>query len=105
MSTQHASLDIGGMTCASCVKVVEKTLQKVAGVVDASVNLASEAARVDFDPDQVDVATLIRAVERAGYSAELIGSPSGPDTPANAGPSVAQAAAAAAATAHRTAPA
>ena len=89
MSTQHASLDIGGMTCASCVKVVEKTLQKVAGVTGASVNLAGESASVDFDPEQADVAALLRAVERAGYSAELIGIPTGASAPAAEGPPVA----------------
>ncbi|MCB0216582.1 MAG: copper-translocating P-type ATPase [Chloroflexi bacterium] len=67
------TLDIGGMTCASCVGVVEKTLKRVDGVAQASVNLASETARVDFDPRRVDLSTLERAVKRAGYSAEPVG--------------------------------
>lgn len=72
MSTpQKTTLDIGGMTCASCVRTVEKTLAKVPGVSSASVNFATETAAVTFEPDQVAVADLTRAVERAGYSAAV----------------------------------
>ena len=49
-------LDIGGMTCASCVGRVEKALRKLDGVHDARVNLATETATVDFDPQQVGLA-------------------------------------------------
>ena len=44
------TLDIGGMTCASCVGRVEKALRRVTGVVTAEVNLATETATVRFDP-------------------------------------------------------
>ena len=44
------SLVIGGMTCAACQQVVERTLKKVPGVMDAAVNLATETATVAFDP-------------------------------------------------------
>ena len=46
----ESSLNIGGMTCASCVRRVEKTLTRVDGVVAASVNLANETATVSYDP-------------------------------------------------------
>ena len=46
----ETSLDIGGMTCASCVRRVEKALTRVDGVVAASVNLATETATVSYDP-------------------------------------------------------
>ena len=46
----ETSLNIGGMTCASCVRRVEKTLTRVDGVVAASVNLANETATVSYDP-------------------------------------------------------
>ncbi len=63
------SLDIGigGMTCASCVMRVEKALKKVPGVRDASVNLATESARVVFAQDEQMEARLRRAVRDAGY--------------------------------------
>ncbi|WP_083237534.1 MULTISPECIES: heavy metal translocating P-type ATPase [Burkholderia] len=65
------SLDIGGMTCASCAGRVEKALSRVPGVVSASVNLATEKATVDAAPG-VDTATLVDAVRRAGYRASAI---------------------------------
>ncbi|WP_439589238.1 heavy metal translocating P-type ATPase [Hydrogenophaga sp.] len=62
-------LGIGGMTCASCVTRVEKALRKQAGVSDASVNLATESARVMLiTTDEVDaLARIKRAVRDAGY--------------------------------------
>src|SRR5215204_3428113 len=63
----EAVLPIEGMTCASCVRRVEKGLQKVPGVTAANVNLATERASVAYDPAVADLATLRTAVERAGY--------------------------------------
>jgi len=65
----NATLDlgIGGMTCASCVMRVEKALKKVPGVLEASVNLATESARVRFEPSEQTEARLRRAVRDAGY--------------------------------------
>jgi len=71
--TKRVTLDVGGMTCASCVGVVEKTLRKVGGVEKANVNLATESASVEFDTSSVDVDALVKAVERAGYTAEQVG--------------------------------
>src|SRR6266545_2177138 len=64
---RELTLPITGMTCASCVRRVEKALAKVPGVADASVNLATERARVAFDPAQASAADLRAAVEKAGY--------------------------------------
>ncbi|SDR16893.1 Cu+-exporting ATPase [Paraburkholderia fungorum] len=61
-------LDIGGMTCASCAMRVEKALAKVPGVTRASVNLATEQARIESD-NTVDPETLANAVRKAGYDA------------------------------------
>ena len=63
------TLDIGGMTCASCVGRVEKALRRVDGVAAAEVNLATEVATVRFDPASVDLAQLTAAVSKAGYTA------------------------------------
>ncbi|WP_434811743.1 heavy metal translocating P-type ATPase [Microbacterium sp. bgisy189] len=67
--TREAVLDIEGMTCASCVARVEKRLQTVAGVT-ASVNLATESARVVF-PEGTDPGALVSAVREAGYDARV----------------------------------
>jgi P-type Cu+ transporter len=64
----EADLPIEGMTCAACVSRVERALAKVDGVRAASVNLATERARVRFDPAVVDLPTLHAAVTKAGYS-------------------------------------
>ncbi len=61
-------LEIGGMTCAACATRVERKLNKIPGV-EASVNYATEKARVHAGG--VDTATLIAAVESAGYTAAL----------------------------------
>ena len=58
---------VTGMTCASCVARVEKALGAVAGVQEASVNFATEQASVRASAD-VSMATLQRAVEKAGYA-------------------------------------
>jgi Cu+-exporting ATPase len=60
-------LGIGGMTCASCVSRVEKALKKVPGVAEATVNLATESARVSYAPSEQMEARLRRAVRDAGY--------------------------------------
>ena len=64
-----SALDIGidGMTCASCVARVEKALAKVPGVSIATVNLATETARIHFAPAEHMEAKLRRAVRDAGY--------------------------------------
>jgi P-type Cu+ transporter len=64
---REISLPITGMTCASCVRRVERTLGKVEGVAAASVNLATEQATVSYDPATVTLADLEQAVEKAGY--------------------------------------
>src|SRR3712207_1222265 len=58
---------VTGMTCASCVRRVEKALDKVEGVSEASVNLATEKARVSFDPKVATPEGMRSAVEKAGY--------------------------------------
>jgi Cu+-exporting ATPase len=65
---QTLSLPVEGMTCASCVARVEKTLKKVDGVANASVNLATEKATIEFDPSKVKINALQHAVADAGYA-------------------------------------
>ena len=62
----HIELDIEGMTCASCVRHVEKALKKVEGVDNAVVNLATEKADVT-SKNKIGINELVQAVEKAGY--------------------------------------
>jgi len=62
-------LDLEGMTCASCVARIERSLNKLEGV-EATVNFATEQATVRYDPS-VSVDELIKAVDAAGYHAHL----------------------------------
>src|SRR5689334_7058419 len=62
------TLDIEGMTCASCVGRVQKALSRVDGVAEASVNLATETATVSYDPGLITLDELTAAVEKAGYA-------------------------------------
>lgn len=68
---QSVDLQVGGMTCASCVGRVERALKKVPGVQDAVVNLATERASVQLQGG-VDVSSLIAAIEKAGYEAQAV---------------------------------
>ncbi|MFE3292834.1 heavy metal translocating P-type ATPase [Rhodococcus sp. NPDC059234] len=76
----QVELLIGGMTCASCAARIERKLNKIDGV-RATVNYATEKARVDIDGD-VTAEELVAAVEQAGYSATL-------PTPASTAPGAA----------------
>src|SRR5260370_812120 len=65
----QVTLDLEGMTCASCAMRIEKGLKKVPGVKDASVNFATEHAAVTYDPTQTTVEQMIQKVEAVGYKA------------------------------------
>lgn len=60
-------IGVKGMTCASCVARVERALDRVEGVQDATVNLATERATVSFDPAITAPTRLLESVEKAGY--------------------------------------
>jgi Cu+-exporting ATPase len=69
--TQTITLAVDGMTCASCVSRSERVLRAQAGVVAASVNLATQRAHVSFD-DPADAGALAAALTRAGYAAAVV---------------------------------
>src|ERR1051326_3663306 len=72
----EVTLVLEGMTCAACAARIERNLKKVPGVEAAAVNLATERGVVTYQPQQVDVAGLIGAVEKSGYGArELLPEP------------------------------
>ncbi|RTR28028.1 heavy metal translocating P-type ATPase (plasmid) [Deinococcus radiophilus] len=70
VGSQELSFGVSGMTCAACVGRVERALNKVPGVLGASVNLATEAATVRYTPGTVTPDDLFRTVEDAGYGVE-----------------------------------
>ncbi|ART46752.1 heavy metal translocating P-type ATPase [Acidovorax carolinensis] len=83
-SLDTLDLGIGGMTCASCVGRVERALRKVPGVQDATVNLATESARIAYvQPPGAQVpamdALLRRAVRNAGYEPRAAGQDDAPE--------------------------
>ena len=65
--TEEVQLAIGGMTCAACVGRVEKSLRRADGVIEATVNLATERASVRYAAGITSVADLKAAVRKAGY--------------------------------------
>jgi P-type Cu+ transporter len=83
---EMVSLDVEGMTCASCVNRIERHLNKVEGVAEASVNLATERAKVSFDASKVALPDLIGAVERAGYNVRGAPVAAPPPAPASSTP-------------------
>ncbi len=65
--TATVELPLVGMTCANCANTIERTLNKVDGVLEAVVNFASERATVAYAPGAVTKADLVAAVRKAGY--------------------------------------
>ncbi|WP_226668078.1 heavy metal translocating P-type ATPase [Metabacillus litoralis] len=70
---ERVELNIIGMTCAACSTRIEKGLNKLDGVMNASVNLALESATVEYDPAQTSVEQMIQKVEKLGYQANQKG--------------------------------
>ena len=61
------TLRIEGMTCAACSSAVERATKKLDGVVDSSVNLATEKLAIEYDGDKLSLEDIKAAVEKAGY--------------------------------------
>lgn len=75
------SLPVEGMTCASCVLRVEKSLKKLEGVEDVNVNLATEKVTFTFNKSHADLNKISEAVEDAGYKLILPSPSAGNETP------------------------
>ncbi|MGE5620695.1 MAG: heavy metal translocating P-type ATPase [Sphingomonadaceae bacterium] len=65
--SSRTTLEITGMTCASCSGRIEKNLAKLPGVLHANVNLATEKATVEYDPAAIDEAKIVQLVQDLGY--------------------------------------
>lgn len=64
--TKHITIHIAGMTCAACSNRVEKVLNRKEGV-EANVNLTTEKASINYDPDMVTIEDIKETIERLGY--------------------------------------
>src|SRR5215211_9165372 len=64
-------IPVTGMTCASCVRRVERAISTIEGVAEANVNIASEKASVAYEPGVTGPDELIEALRYAGYSADV----------------------------------
>lgn len=67
---EKVDLDVFGMTCAACSTRIEKVLNKQEGVTQATVNLTTESAVIEYNPGIVDVETLIAKIKNTGYDAK-----------------------------------
>ena len=70
--TSRVKLEIEGMTCASCVQTIETALKALPGVVAANVNLATNAAYVDYSDSSVTPQELVHVVKDVGYGARIV---------------------------------
>ncbi|MEI7811126.1 MAG: heavy metal translocating P-type ATPase [Ignavibacteria bacterium] len=71
VNTRKFYLPVEGMTCASCVARVEKVIGKIDGVINVSVNLATEKASLELDPAKTDINKIAAMIEDAGYKMTL----------------------------------
>ncbi|TMF12428.1 MAG: heavy-metal-associated domain-containing protein, partial [Chloroflexi bacterium] len=69
--TKEITLPVSGMTCAACVRKVEKALTRVPGVEQANVNLSAGKAGIAYDPNVASVSAMERAVTDIGYEVPL----------------------------------
>jgi Cu+-exporting ATPase len=75
---KDVTIPIGGMTCAACVKAIERAVGKLDGVSSVSVNLATEKAFVRYDTETLRLSQIKQAITKAGYTPLAIAEGSGP---------------------------
>ncbi|PRX19236.1 Cu+-exporting ATPase [Orenia metallireducens] len=68
---QKLSLKIVGMSCSSCANTIQKKLNSLDGIIDANINIATEKGQVKYDDSKIDVESILKGVEDAGYQAIL----------------------------------
>lgn len=64
---EKATIKIGGMTCATCVKTIEKALKNLDGIISVNVNLGAEKAYITYNPRIISVTDIKKTIEEAGY--------------------------------------
>ncbi|TFJ92763.1 heavy metal translocating P-type ATPase [Lentibacillus salicampi] len=71
VETEKAEFDVTGMTCAACSSRIEKVLNKQEGVKQATVNLTTENATVEYNPGLMNVEDIIGRIQKTGYDAKI----------------------------------
>lgn len=69
--TVEKSFKIQGMTCAACVRAVERSVKKIEGIDEANVNLATEKMIVKYDEHKISESDIIQTVVKSGYKASI----------------------------------
>jgi len=67
VKAQKISLDISGMSCASCAGGIEATLRQTPGILQARVNFASSKASLEYDPEKISLLQVVRLIREMGY--------------------------------------
>jgi P-type Cu2+ transporter len=84
-ATQTATLDVTGMKCAGCVRAVEQELSQCVGVVTATVNLATEVATIEYEPQTIAPIVLAEKLTEAGFPSQARRLPGAAEAQAEAG--------------------
>ncbi|MTV48927.1 cadmium-translocating P-type ATPase [Heliobacillus mobilis] len=77
--TERLELSVGGMSCAACAARIEKKLNRLPGIITASVNLATEKAVIQYYPGELGNAEIINAILTLGFQARLVENAEGTD--------------------------
>jgi len=67
MQTEKVGIRIGGMHCAMCANTIEQNLKRADGVINVVVNLNTEQAYIDYDPNKINIPIIKKAIEESGY--------------------------------------
>ena len=67
VESSSKTFKIEGMTCAACVKAIERVTKKLDGVIESNVNYATEKLNISYEPSKVRISDIKKAVEKAGY--------------------------------------
>jgi len=65
------SIKIQGMSCSSCVNTIEKKLNSLDGIINVTVNIATEKGQVEYNSDKINEEGILKGVESAGYTATI----------------------------------
>jgi P-type Cu+ transporter len=71
VTKEKVELDISGMTCAACSSRIEKSLNRMEGISNASVNLTGETGTVEYNPAVVSVEDMLTKIEKLGYKGSI----------------------------------